>query len=76
MSKAAGDDRQAADEKWSDFFILNRVGEVEEVAAVMTFLASKDASYVTGSDYPVSGGYLTIGPEQNGQNSNFAGCDY
>ena len=35
----------------------------------MTFLASKDASYITGSDIPVCGGYLTVGPEQMGENS-------
>ena len=42
----------------------------------MTFLASKDASYITGSDIPVCGGYLTVGPEQMGENSKFAGTDY
>lgn len=54
----------------------DRLGEVEEVAAVITFLASKDASYVNGADMPVCGGYLAIGPEQRGENSWFNGSQY
>lgn len=58
------------------FFILDRQGEVEEVAAVITFLASRDASYITGADIPVTGGYLALGPEQTGAQSSFAGVNY
>lgn len=37
---------------------LNRLGTSEEVAAMITFLASPAASFVTGGYYPVDGGYL------------------
>lgn len=35
---------------------LRRMGKVEDVAAVVAFLASEDAAYVTGSTYFVDGG--------------------
>ena len=37
---------------------LGRVGQAEEVAAVMRYLASDDASFITGQVIPVNGGLL------------------
>jgi 3-oxoacyl-[acyl-carrier protein] reductase len=36
---------------------LGRIGEPEEVATVIAFLASEDASFITGITLPVSGGW-------------------
>jgi NAD(P)-dependent dehydrogenase (short-subunit alcohol dehydrogenase family) len=35
---------------------MKRLGQPEEIASVVTFLASTDASYITGQDIPVNGG--------------------
>jgi 2-hydroxycyclohexanecarboxyl-CoA dehydrogenase len=39
---------------------LRRLGQPDEVAAVICFLASDDASYVTGQSLGVSGGLARI----------------
>ena len=37
---------------------MARLGTVEEVAGLVAWLASDEASFVTGAYYPVDGGYL------------------
>src|SRR5215213_4176227 len=41
---------------------LGRPGDAHEVAAVVAFLASPEAGYVTGSSWAVDGGMLQMGP--------------
>jgi NAD(P)-dependent dehydrogenase (short-subunit alcohol dehydrogenase family) len=40
--------------------LLNRVGTPREVAHAILFLASDDASFITGTHLMVDGGYTTI----------------
>jgi NAD(P)-dependent dehydrogenase (short-subunit alcohol dehydrogenase family) len=42
---------------------LGRPGDAREVAAVIAFLASPAAAYVTGASYVVDGGMLQMGPQ-------------
>jgi hypothetical protein len=45
------------------------------VAAAILFLLSDDASFITGADLPVDGGYQGLGSEGTGAMSHFAGSN-
>ena len=47
-------------EKWTSPIPLKRAGTAEETAAVITFLASDEASYVVGASYVVDGGQMLM----------------
>jgi NAD(P)-dependent dehydrogenase (short-subunit alcohol dehydrogenase family) len=43
-------------EEWAKQVPMKRFGRAEEVAATVAFLASQDASYITGVEINVDGG--------------------
>ena len=54
-------DRQSALERWAQELPIGRAGEPEDTAKAVAYLASDDASFVTGSAFVVDGGRLLTG---------------
>ncbi|HEX7697729.1 MAG TPA: SDR family oxidoreductase [Candidatus Acidoferrum sp.] len=47
-------------EKLSKAQTIGRMAEPEEVASLTLFLCSDEASFITGADYPLDGGFLNL----------------
>lgn len=47
-------------EKLSRTQPIGRMGKPEEIAALALYLCSDEAAFVTGSNYPIDGGFLTL----------------
>lgn len=39
---------------------IGRMGKTSEVAALAVYLASNEAAFATGTDYPIDGGFITL----------------
>ncbi len=47
-------------EKLSKSQPIGRMGQVEEIAALALYLCSDEASFITGNDYPIDGGFINL----------------
>ncbi|WP_327434149.1 SDR family NAD(P)-dependent oxidoreductase [Streptomyces sp. NBC_01236] len=56
----AWEDREADLALASEVYPLGRVGEPEDIAAAVAFLASRDAAWITGTTLCVDGGLLAV----------------
>ena len=63
MDELTHGDKAKTNRVGGPFHLLGRVGEPEEVAQGVLFLCSSHASFVTGTDLAVDGGYSAMGPE-------------
>jgi NAD(P)-dependent dehydrogenase (short-subunit alcohol dehydrogenase family) len=54
------DDPEALLKTWGDSTILKRLGRPEEIAAGAVFLASDEASFMTGAPLIIDGGYTAV----------------
>lgn len=73
VEKAANHDRATWEPVWGRYHMLRRLGEPIECARAALFLLSDDASFITGTDLPVDGGYQSMGPEGLGETAKIAG---
>lgn len=72
VQKAANNDRAKWEPIWGRFHMLRRLGEPREVARAILFLCSEDASFITGTNLCVDGGYMGMGSEGLGDTAEFA----
>ena len=60
LSKSYPGREQEMFEKLSQTQPIGRMAQPSEVAALALFLCSDEAAYITGSDYPIDGGFLNL----------------
>ncbi|AZI35537.1 SDR family oxidoreductase [Caenibius tardaugens] len=63
MDALSGGDRGKADRVGGPFHMPGRIASAEEVAGAVLFLCSDAATFISGAELPVDGGYLAMGPK-------------
>ena len=64
MKMVTNDDRAKTDGVAAPLHMLGRTGDPEEVGNAVVFLCSDKASFITGTDLAVDGGYTAMGSER------------
>ena len=64
LARMTDGSREIADRAAATTQPLGRAGDASEVAAAVCFLCSPEASFITGTDLAVDGGFSMLGPDQ------------
>ncbi len=64
LANLSGHDTALADRAAAPLHPMGRAARAEEIAQTVLYLCSDAASFVTGIDLPVDGGYSMLGPDQ------------
>lgn len=64
VASMSGNSMKIADAVGARFHPLGRVGRGEEIGQAVAFALGPDASWITGVDLPVDGGFSALGPDQ------------
>lgn len=64
MERLSDGNLELADSVGARLHPLGRVGRGEEIGAVVAFVCSSEASWISGVDIPVDGGFTSLGPDQ------------
>jgi len=60
LDKNYPDNRDEMFDKLSKSQPIGRMGKVEEIAGLIAYLCSDEAAFITGSNFPIDGGFVTI----------------
>ena len=60
LAEDYADNREEMFEKLSKSQPIGRMGTPQEVASLVAYLCSDDAAFITGSDFPIDGGFVTL----------------
>ena len=60
LEKNYPDNKQEMFEKLSKTQPIGRMGQAEEIAGMVAYLVSDEAAFITGSNFPIDGGFVTL----------------
>ncbi|MCC4831822.1 glucose 1-dehydrogenase [Shewanella sp. 10N.7] len=60
LDKNYPENRDEMFDKLSKSQPIGRMGKVDEIAALISYLCSDEAAFITGSNFPIDGGFVTL----------------
>jgi len=60
LEKNYPDNKEAMFDKLSKSQPIGRMGKVDEISGLIAYLCSDEAAFITGSNFPIDGGFVTL----------------